>query len=78
MAQPARPPVNLSKKPPAEPARVEAEAEAPVSRLGWVLGWIVTPALFFGGIFLGGVYLGANRPDGWVTRFVLWFVGLFG
>jgi hypothetical protein len=78
MAQTVRTPANPSKKPPAEPARVEPEAEVPISRLRWLLGWIVTPSLFFGGIFLGGVYLGANRPDGWVTRFVMWFVGLFG
>jgi hypothetical protein len=71
MAQPARMPV----PPPKQPAPVEAEA--PTSRLAWVLGWVVVPLLFFGGIFLGGVYLGANHPDGWITRAVLWFTGLF-
>lgn len=76
MAQPARTPANLSKKPPADVA--EVEPEGPTSRVRWLLGWIVTPSLFFGGIFLGGVYLGANHPDGWVTRFVLWVAGLFG
>ena len=79
MAQPARPPANLSKKPSAEPVSAEVgEPEAPISGVRWLLGWIVTPSLFFGGIFLGGVYLGANRPEGWVTRFVLWVAGLFG
>ncbi len=72
MAQPARPPVPQQKQPPAE------EAEAPTTRLAWVLGWIVTPLLFFGGIFLGGVYVGANHPDGWIASVVLWFTGLFG
>lgn len=75
MAQPARP-ANMSKKQPAEPAPVEPEA--PVSRVRWLLGWVVTPSLFFGGIFLGGVYLGANHPDGWVAGSVMWVAGLFG
>lgn len=72
MAQPARTAVP-AKKPPAE----DVEPEAPQSRLAWVLGWVVSPTLFFGTIFLGGVYVGANHPDGWVTRAVLWIGGLF-
>lgn len=70
MAQPARPSVP-QKQPP-------EEAEARTTRLAWALGWIVTPLLFFGGIFLGGVYVGANHPEGWIASIVLWFTGLFG
>jgi len=74
MAQLARTPAAPAKKsPPAE----DVEAEAPPSRLAWVLGWVVTPSLFFGGIFLGGVYLGANRPDGYIASGVMWIAGLF-
>lgn len=71
MAQPARPPVS-QKQPPPE------QAEAPTTRLAWVLGWIVTPLIFFGGIFLGGVYVGANHPDVWITSIVVWITSLFG
>jgi hypothetical protein len=38
---------------------------------------VVTPTLFFGGIFLAGAYVGANHPDGWVTGSVRWVAGLF-
>lgn len=72
MAQPPRPPANLSKQAPA------AAEDPPTSRLGWFLGWVVTPTLFFGAIFLGGAYVGANNPDAWVTRSVIWVAGLFG
>jgi len=74
MAQPARAPVNSPKKSP-EPD--ELESAAPQSRLAWLLGWVVTPSLFFGGIFLAGAYVGANHPDGWVTGSVRWVAGLF-
>lgn len=74
MAQPARVPANSPKKS-AEPD--EAESAGPQSRLGWLLGWVVTPTLFFGGIFLAGAYVGANHPDGWVTGSVRWLVHLF-
>ena len=70
MAQPARP--APQKQPPPE------VAEAPTTRLAWILGWVVSPLLFFGGIFLGGVYVGANHPQGWIASVVLWFTGLFG
>lgn len=60
-----------SKKP------VEVEPEQPTSRVKWLLGWVLSPTLFFGGIFLGGAYLGANHPEGWVTRSVLWVAGVF-
>lgn len=75
MAQPARAPTNPAPKKPAESD--EAESAAPQSRLAWLLGWVVTPTLFFGGIFLAGAYVGANHPDGWVTGSVRWVVGLF-
>ena len=71
MAQPPRT-ANVPSKQPAAP-----EVEEPISRLRWLLGWVLTPSLFFGGIFLGGAYLGANHPDGWVTRTVTWVAGVF-
>jgi hypothetical protein len=74
MAQPARVPANSPKKP---LDSEEAESAAPQSRLSWLLGWVVTPTLFFGGIFLAGAYVGANHPDGWVTGSVRWVTGLF-
>ncbi len=70
MAQPPRT-ANVPSKQPAP------EADEPISRVRWLLGWVLTPSLFFGGIFLGGVYLGANHPDGWVTRTVTWVAGVF-
>ena len=74
MAQPARVPANSPKK---SPDVEEAESAAPQSRLAWLHGWVVTPTLFFGGIFLAGAYVGANHPDGWVTGSVRWVAGLF-
>ena len=70
MAQPTRLPANAS-------SSDDAESAAPQSRLAWLLGWVVTPPLFFGAIFLAGAYVGANHPDGWVTSSVRWVVGLF-
>ncbi len=71
MAQPARTPAT-------QPKKVEEVApEEPTSRVRWLLGWVVTPLLFFGAIFLGGVYLGANHPDNWLSNAVRWFAGLF-
>ena len=74
MAQPVRVPANSPKK---SPDVEEVESSGPQSRLGWLLGWVVTPTLFFGGIFLAGAYVGANHPDGWVTGSVRWVAGLF-
>jgi len=76
MAQPTRLPVNApgAKK---SPESDDAESAGSQSRLGWLLGWVVTPTLFFGGIFLAGAYVGANHPDGWVTGSVRWVAGLF-
>ncbi len=71
MAQPPRSPANAPKQAPV-PA-----PEEPTSRVRWLLGWVVTPILFFGGIFVGGAYLGANHPDASITRGVMWVAGLF-
>ena len=71
MAQAARTANVPSKQP------VVVEPEEPTSRVRWLLGWVVSPTLFFGGIFLGGAYVGANHPEGWVTRSVLWVAGVF-
>ena len=71
MAQPARTPANQPKK------VEEVAAEEPTSRLRWLLGWVVTPLLFFGAIFVGGVYVGANHPDVWISSLVRWLTGLF-
>lgn len=71
MAQPTRVPAG-------KPApKKEAEAEAPQSRLSWLLGWVIVPGLLFGLLMLAGVYVGANHPDSWVTRAILWIAGWF-
>ena len=77
MAQPARAPANASTSPRKSSETDDAEPAAPQSRLAWLLGWVVTPTLFFGGIFLAGAYVGANHPDGWVSSSVRWVAGLF-
>ncbi|MBL9105506.1 MAG: hypothetical protein JNL82_31510 [Myxococcales bacterium] len=71
MAQPNR--NAMVKKPPEKAPEPE---EAPQSRLGWALGWVVIPGLLFGGLFVGGVYVGANHHDGWIASAVMWVIGL--
>lgn len=66
------------KQAPADAKAADGEEEdAPESKLRWILGWIVVPGVVLGGIFGLGVHLGANYPESWFTRFVLWVVELF-
>ena len=77
MAQLVRAPANASTSPKKSSEPDDAEPAGPQSRLAWLLGWVVTPTLFFGGIFVAGAYVGANHPDGWVTSSVRWVTHMF-
>ena len=61
-------------------AKREAAPAVPARRspVGWILGWVMVPALVLGGIFGAGVCVGANLHESWVARSVMWFAGLFG
>jgi hypothetical protein len=59
-----------------KPESDEAAAKKP-SPLRWIAGWVVVPGVVLGSIFGAGVHLGANHPEGWYTRAVLWVAGLF-
>lgn len=62
----------------ATPMKPGAKAPAPRrSPIGWVLGWVVAPALFLGLIFGAGAYVGANHPESWAPRAALWIAALF-
>lgn len=69
----------LSPKLPVQAAAAGKEpAEEPKKgMLGWVLGWVVVPGLVLGSLVAFGAHLGANEPDAWYTRAVLWAVDLF-
>lgn len=56
------------------PAEAEAEAEAGSSKLGWLVGWVLVPAMVALTLFGLGAYVGAHHPASWVTRLVRWFV----
>lgn len=45
--------------------------------LRWIIGWVVVPVLVLGAIFGTGLHLGANNPEAWYTRAVMWIAGLF-
>lgn len=85
MSEPRKPTPTAAAKPAAaKPATASAgaaiattPAEAPTSRLSWILGWIVAPASVVAAIFGGGVILGAHNPDGWFARSVMWVAGIF-
>lgn len=70
----AAPPKTPAKQP--QPAAAE-ESQAKTSPLAWILGWIMVPGLVLASIVGSGAYVGANHPDAWVTRAVLWIAGLF-
>ena len=40
--------------------------------LGWLVGWLLVPALVVGALFAAGVHVGAQHPDMLLTRGVLW------
>ncbi|MEZ4454501.1 MAG: hypothetical protein R3B09_33930 [Nannocystaceae bacterium] len=65
------------KTPARQPQPAEGEETEPRSRLGWFLGWIMVPGLVLALIVGSGAYVGANHPESWVTRAVLWLAGLF-
>lgn len=69
MAAPPKTPAK--QQPPAE------EGERRPSTLGWVIGWIMVPGLVLATIVGSGAYVGANHPESWVTRGVVWVAGLF-
>lgn len=79
MPAPVRPPPGAAVKKPAQPpAAPPPEADAPASRLGWFLGWVVVPGTVFAAIFTGGAVVGAHFPESVVTRAIVWCAGLFG
>jgi hypothetical protein len=59
--------------------RKRDEGEQPKEKAGvlrWIIGWMVVPALVLGGIFGTGLHLGANHPEAWYTRAVMWIAEL--
>lgn len=45
---------------------------------GWfrfLLGWVVVPGSVIGAIVLAGVHVGANHPDMFLSRLLLWMFG---
>ena len=50
----------------------------PIS-LNWFLAkWLLIPFLLASMLVAWGAHLGANGPDAWYTRLVLWVAGFFG
>jgi hypothetical protein len=59
--------------------RKRDEGEEPKEKTGavrWIIGWIAIPALVLAAIFGFGLHLGANNPEAWYTRAVLWIAEL--
>ena len=52
------------------------EAKQKPGVLRWIIGWIMIPAFVIFGIFATGLHLGANNPDAWYTRAVMWIAKL--
>lgn len=46
--------------------------------LSWAVGWVLVPATILGLIWVGGVLVGVHLHDSWLSRLVVWVVGLFG
>ncbi len=45
---------------------------------GWfrfLLGWVVAPGSVISAIVLAGVHVGANHPDMFLSRLLLWMFG---
>lgn len=67
----------IDKTNPAEINLANRNANSPVQwKRAWLL-WIVLPALIAATLVATGAHLGANGPDRWYTRLVIWFAGLF-
>ena len=55
-----------------EPSEASPEQGGRSGVLGWLVGWLLVPALVVGGLFAAGVHVGARHPDMLLTRGVLW------
>lgn len=71
-------------RPPTSPVKAAGqktpENAAPPSEsspLRWFMGWVLLPGMVVAGIFGAGVLVGAHFSDLWLTRAIVWFVGLF-
>jgi hypothetical protein len=53
------------------------EAKVRPSALRWVIGWILVPSLVIFAIFGFGLHIGANNPEAWYARAVMWIAELF-
>jgi hypothetical protein len=73
------PRITKAKGPEAPLAKAEPEGDdaRPRSWKRWVLGWIVLPGSFVGGVVLAGALVGAHYSESWFARLVSWVVGLF-
>jgi len=67
----------IDKTNPAEIDLARKNATGPVPWKGWLLVWVALPVLIAAILVATGAHLGANGPDRWYTRLVVWFAGLF-
>ncbi len=67
----------IDKTNPAEIDLVKRNAKSPVQWKRALLVWVALPALIAAMLVATGAHLGANGPDRWYTRLVIWFAGLF-
>ncbi len=70
-------PVVSSSKPgvasrPGASSRAAEDAAPSSSKLGWLIGWIVVPAVLLSVVFFLGVHVGAHNPQMWLARATLW------
>jgi hypothetical protein len=77
-AKPAPPKAAPAKPAPAKPdTKAPADAEAPRSRVGWLIGWVLVPGLIIGVLVGGGMLVGAHFSESWLARMIVWVVELF-
>jgi len=72
-AAPAKAPAKADAKAPAD----AAAAQAPPSRLQWLVGWVLVPTTIVGILFGGGALVGAHFSESWLARAIVWIVELF-
>ena len=67
----AKIPDAVSKKP------ADAVGQEKTSFLRWLVGWVLIPGFVIAVIVATGAYVGANHPNSWITRAVMWTINLF-